>query len=112
MATSLPRTKSAMFFKSSSVVTPPVGLCGELSMIAFGDGSVFKKCSMSDIAGRNSLLCRNDAKTDRASRRWMFGMYVGKYGLKTKQPSPGFKNASQKNCSKTFAPGPTTMFDA
>ena len=42
----------------------------------------------------------------RAPRRSMFGMYVGKYGLKTSTPSPGFRNASQKNCSKTFAPGP------
>ena len=40
----------------------------------------------------------------------MFGTYVGKYGLKTSTPSPGFKNVSQKNCSKTFAPGPATMF--
>ena len=47
--------------------------------------------------------------TARAPRRSMFGRYVGKYGLKTSTPSPGFKNASQKNCSKTLAPGPATM---
>ena len=49
------------------------------------------------------------SSTARAPRRSMFGMYVGKYGLKTSTPSPGFKNASQKNCSNTFAPGPATM---
>jgi hypothetical protein len=42
----------------------------------------------------------------------MFGKYVGKYGLNTSTPSPGFRKVSQKNCSKTFAPGPATMLAA
>ena len=54
------------------------------------------------------LAC-SGVSTARAPRRSMFGRYVGKYGLKTSTPSPGFRNASQKNCSNTFAPGPTTM---
>ena len=39
-------------------------------------------------------------------------MYVEKYGLNTSTPSFGFRNASQKNCSNTLAPGPTAMFSA
>ncbi len=61
-------------------------------------------------SGRKSFACFSGVSTARAPRRSMFGMYVGKYGLKTSTPSPGFRNASQKNCSNTFAPGPTTMF--
>ncbi len=67
---------------------------------------------MSAMSGRNSLLCRSGLNTGRAARRSMFGTYVGKYGLKTRQPSPGLRKASQKNCSKTFAPGPTMTLDA
>ena len=59
-------------------------------------------------AGTRSTAC-SGVSTARAPRRSMFGTYVGKYGLKTSTPSPGFKNASQKNCSNTLAPGPTTM---
>ena len=59
-------------------------------------------------AGSRSLAC-SGVSTARAPRRSMFGRYVGKYGLKTSTPSPGFRNASQKNCSNTLAPGPTTM---
>ena len=33
---------------------------------------------------------------------------MGKCGLKISTPSPAFRNASQKSCSKFFAPGPAT----
>ena len=98
--------------RSSSVVTPPVGLCGELRKIARGAGSSLRNRSISATSGRNSFDCCSGVSTARAPRRSMFGMYVGKYGLKTSTPSPGLRNASQKNCSKTFAPGPATMFSA
>ena len=62
-------------------------------------------------AGSRSPAC-SGVSTARAPRRSMFGMYVGKCGLKTSTPSPGSRNASQKNCSNTFAPGPTTTFSA
>ncbi len=96
--------------RSSSVATPPVGLCGEFRKIARGDGSSRRNRSTSATSGRNSFDWRSGARTARAPRRSMFGTYVGKCGLKTSTPSPGFRNASQKNCSNTFAPGPATTF--
>ena len=48
----------------------------------------------------------------RAPRRWRFGTYVGKCGLKSSTPSPGSSKASAKYCSNGFAPEPTTMFSA
>ena len=56
-ATSRPRTTSAIRFKSSFVVTPPVGLCGEFKKIARGDGSSFRKRSMSATVGRKPFAC-------------------------------------------------------
>jgi hypothetical protein len=50
--------------------------------------------------------------TKDVDRRAMLGPYVGKSGVKTKTPSPESRKASQKNCSKIFAPGPTTTFVA
>ena len=64
---------------------------------------------MSATSGRKPFACCSGVRTARAPRRSMFGRYVGKYGLNTSTPSPGFRNASQKNCSNTFAPGPATM---
>ena len=43
IATSLPRTRSASPFRSSSVATPPVGLCGLFRKIARGDLSLVEK---------------------------------------------------------------------
>ena len=46
-ATFRPRTTSAIAARSSSVATPPVGLCGEFRKIAFGAGSSARNCLMS-----------------------------------------------------------------
>ena len=51
---SVPRTTSAIAARSSRVATPPVGLCGELSTIARGLGSVARKSL--DILGRRPKL--------------------------------------------------------
>ena len=54
-ATSRPRTTSAMRCKSSCVVTPPVGLCGEFKKIARGDGSSSRNRSMSATVGPEAV---------------------------------------------------------
>ena len=56
-ATSRPRTTSAMRCRSSSVATPPVGLCGEFKKIARGDGSSSRNRSMSATVGRKPFAC-------------------------------------------------------
>ena len=92
------RTASAIRFRSSRVATPPVGLCGEFKKIARGDASSDRNASMAAMLGRKPSACLSGVSTARAPRRSMFGTKVGKYGLNTSTPSPGFKKASQKNC--------------
>ena len=109
----VPRTRSAIAFRSSSVATPPVGLCGELRKIAFACGSVFDE--RLDVArGRGGSRSPAAAGTYTGSAAAAVDVrHVGRErGLKTSTASPGSRNASQKNCSNGFAPGPTTTFSA
>ncbi len=68
----------------------------------------------SDDSGRNSCDCMQRRADDRPRPAALDVRHIGREstGLKTSTPSPGLRNASQKNCSKTLAPGPTTMFSA
>ena len=83
---SVPRTTSAIAARSSRVATPPVGLCGELSKIARGFGSVARKRLTSSADGRNSFSTFNGTSTARAPRRSKIGHIRRKLGAENQHP--------------------------
>ncbi len=69
----VPRTKSAMAFRSSFVATPPVGLCGELRKIAFAFGSLSAGIEIGEIL----LLEPGESPTGAATLGWLTGAATG-----------------------------------